>query len=189
MTWLKMMLQGGSVNMSSVATKLEACSEEELVAQTRTLGLKEQGALFAAAKGYRSLTLADIVPLGTTPGTQVVHQGKNSLKAFSLFQKRFSMAELGAKELWGFNSHSFSAFTGPGYFTASIRSSELVIDYTRVPPRALPGWPKVVANTGLHGLAYGGLVDTVRGVSSRVSIGAADRRGKSEGFFVLVRLG
>jgi len=186
---LKELLSKPSVDIADISATLDALDEATLVNETRTLGLKEQGVLYKAAKGFRQWTLEDMVPSINPAGKLVFHAGKNTLPAFSHFQKRFARPTPESKELWGFNEHTFRFVTGPGYFLARDSDGEVLVDYNHVPPSTPAGWPKVHPNTGLNSLTYGKMIDTLRGVSRRVSIGHADRQGKSMGYFVLVRLG
>ncbi len=155
-----------------------------------------QRAIDDAAKGKRVTTIDDIVPPGTPAVKEVIHWGRNSLLMFTRFQKRFCRpddAEAAAKgELWGYNHQTMSLFTGPGYFVAyNIADGEVLVDYTRLPPRGAPGWPKVLSNSArLSYFVYNGTRDTLRGVSKHVTIGRAARGEKiMNNWFVLCREG
>lgn len=164
----------------------------------RRWGKKEQAILFDAAQGFRKLTLDDFVPPSIDGAKEVIHHGKNTLPAFTHFQKRFckpATPEEEAKttaeatkhgvpegpELWGYNHQDFDWATGPGYFVVhqGEGEGEIDIDYRAVPASGvkLPsGWPDVVPNsTRLGGVVYGGMIDVMRGVSTHVSIGRAKK--------------
>lgn len=182
------------VDMDSVAAFLDDLHHEGRVAAIRSIGAKEQSRLFDAARGFRKVTVDDFVPAGTPPMTQVIHWGHNSLPAFSTFQKRFCLPDdadaRAAGELWGYNHQTLTSLTGPGYFVCyDVEDSEVLIDYTRIPPRGAPGWPRVLRNDQrLSRFIYNGTQDLMRGVSNHVSIGRASREGEPmPNWFVLCR--
>jgi hypothetical protein len=127
--------------------------------------------------------------------TPVRHYGRNTLPAFTWFEKRFCRppdvdpARPGA--LYGFNFQSLSVLTGPGYFVAhdDPAGREVLIDYRELPPLHPAGWPEIRGNErGLARLVYGSMVDRLRRVSEHVSIGSATRHGREFGsWFVLAR--
>lgn len=182
------------VKIDALAEHLDGLSHTERVAAIRTMTRKEQAALFDAAEGFRKVTAENFVPSGLGPLEQVIHWGKNSLPAFTRFQKRFCRPDAdeaaAAGELWGYNHQMWSVATGPGYFVAyDLPDGELLIDYTRIPPHGAAGWPKVLKNSQrLSRFVYNGTQDTMRGVSEHVTIGRAARRGKwMPNWFVLCR--
>jgi hypothetical protein len=126
----------------------------------------------------------------------VIHWGKNSLPAFTHFQKRFCRPKDDDKQLFGYNENGEKWAVGPGYFVmhapeenrADVLEGELDIDYTRVPNAKPDAWPAIKPNDGLGKLVYGGMIDVMRGISSHVSIGRAFRGGKwTDNYFVLCR--
>jgi hypothetical protein len=158
--------------------------------------------LYEAAQGFKPVTLDDYVPPGTEPLKEVIHHGKNSLPAFTHFQKRFCKPapEQAASGdlLYGYNHNSafLTGITGPGYYVANKSkwdASEVDIDYTRLPPGKPDAWPVIKDNEhGFGRLVYGNMIDVMRGISSHVSIGRARRlkNGSFEWFdawFVLCR--
>ena len=178
-----------------VARLLDGLAPDSRVAAVRALGRAEQRSLFAAVAGFLPLRLADLVPPEAAALAPVRHFGRNTLPAFTLFEKRFCRPP-GADpakpgELWGYNHQALAALTGPGYFVAHEDPArpEVWVDYTRVPPSAVPGWPPVRSNErGLSRLVYGFMIDTLRRVSEHVTIGSAARRGRELGsWFVLCR--
>lgn len=154
---------------------------------------QDMATLWEAVKSFRPISLDDFVPASVPPLVEVIHQGKNSLPAFTHFQKRFCRPAHPADgaSLVGYNVQSFSALTGPGYYVAhaSADPGEVEIDYTKTPREKPAGWPDVVPNRERLGrFVYHGLVDVMRGVSTHVTIGRNRKRGRwVDTWFVLVR--
>jgi hypothetical protein len=162
-----------------------------------------QSRLYEALKGFKPVTVDDYVPAGTDALKEVIHHGKNTLPAFTHFQKRFCKPADGSegaekKQLYGYNHNTpfVANWTGPGYYVArdwEEAAGEVAIDYTVIPPSKPDAWPAIRPNeSGLGRLVYGGMVDVMRGLSTHVSIGRARRlkNGKFEWFdawFVLCR--
>jgi hypothetical protein len=150
--------------------------------------------LWDAAKGFRPVTLDDFVPPSLAALVEVIHHGKNSLPAFSHFQKRFckpSAPEMNKDQLWGYNENWHEPFSGPGYYVAHAATDpgEVDIDYTMLPPGKVEGWPTIVPQSARLGrFIYEGMVDVMRGISSHVTIGRAKKKqGWMDAWFVLVR--
>lgn len=173
----------------SPAARLEAC---------RGVGRGLQRQLFEKAGASAPLTLDDYVPEGVDPLREVIHEGRNTLPAFRLFQKRFCRPANGGEVLFGYNEGDTRKLIGPGYFvmrsTAGAADEEalgsLVVDYTRVPDGPVAdGWPGVVPNSqGLQRFVYHNTRDYMRRVSAHVTIGAAYKKGKALGaWFILCR--
>jgi len=185
------MLSQMPVDMPAVAAFLDDLDHPVRLAAVRALGQKHLKNLYDAAQGFRPVNLDDVVPKDLGPGTQVRHYGKNSLPAFSIFEKRFMRPERDAQELWGYNFQSMAPLTGPGYFIArdNPERGEVDVDYNHVPPESPPGWPAVVENTrGLGRLVYGYMIDRLRGITGEVSIGRAWKKGKIQNaWFILCR--
>jgi hypothetical protein len=178
-----------------VARFLDRLASDDRIAAVRSLGRAEQRRLYRAVDGFLPLALSDLVPPAAADLETIRHFGRNTLPAFTRFEKRFCRPP-GADarkpgELWGFNFQTLSFATGPGYFVARQDPSrpEVWVDYTEVPPQSPPGWPAVRRNElGLSRFVYGHMVDTLRRVSEHVTIGSAARRGRELGsWFVLVR--
>jgi hypothetical protein len=168
----------------------------------RGWGRDTMAPLYEAAKGFKPVTLEDYVPSNVEPMREVIHHGKNSLPAFTHFQKRFCKppAEGIAKDvLYGYNHNTpfLSGITGPGYYVAHASnwdaSSEVDIDYTKLPPTKPETWPEIRPNErGVGNLVYGNMIDVMRGISTHVSIGRARKRKRGEfewfdAWFVLCR--
>jgi hypothetical protein len=192
---LRARLRAATVEPRQIAALLDALDHAARVAAVRTLGRAEQRALYRAVDGFRPLRLSDLVPARVGDFEPIRHFGRNTLPAFTLFEKRFCRP-LGADrekpgELYGFNFQTLQQLTGPGYFVAheDPRRPEVWVDYTRLPESHPAGWPPVRSNEhGLARLVYGFMVDTLRGVSEHVTIGSAARKGRDLGsWFVLCR--
>ena len=154
--------------------------------------------LWEAAKGFRPLTLDDLVPPSTAPLGDVVHHGKNSLPLFSHFRKHFcrpaappDAAAEASPELVGYNEQATSAFTGPGYYVArpSAEPGAIDFDYTKTPAQKAASWPPLAPSSARLGrFVYAGAIDVVRSISSHVCIGRVRKNGRDEDvWFVLVR--
>ena len=188
-------LADDAVDPVAIAALLDGLSHSDRVDAVRALGRNEQRRLYAAVDGFRPLALEDVVPPSVPDFEPVRHLGRNTLPAFTHFEKRFCRPR-GAdarkpEALYGYNFQSLSPLTGPGYFLAVTAPGrpEVWVDYRRVPPDHPEGWPEIRSNErGLSRFVYGYMVDTLRGVSEHVTIGSAARNGKDMGsWFVLCR--
>lgn len=180
------------IDLQRIAELLDGLGHEGRVHTIHTWGRRQQAALFEAAKGFRPIDLGFVVPAG--PLVAVEHEGFNTVGAFSSFSKVF--ANVGTESepvIVGYNEQFWRYFSGPGYFSVSEgegeHAGELVIDYNRVPTKKVDSWPPVRPNSGvIGGIAFGGQIDYLRGLSTHVSIGTATQRGKPRGvWFALVR--
>jgi hypothetical protein len=177
-----------------VADWLDALTSAQRIEAIRAAGRREQRRLYAAVEGFAPLGLADLVPESVPDGVTVRHHGRNTLPAFSHFEKRFcrppGFDPRKPDALWGYN-HQRLTLVGPGYFVARQDPArpEVLIDYREVPPEAPRGWPAVRSNEqGLGRLVFGGMVDRLRRVSEHVTIGSAARNGRDLGsWFLLTR--
>lgn len=180
-----------AVNLPRLSEILDGVGHVGRVAAMNRMTPKQMAELYEAAKGFRPLTLDHFVPSGTEPLKEVIHEGKNSLAAFTAFQKRFCRLPEKSDELGGYNHQAMGWFTGPGYFVAHdyTEPGEIGIDYYKVPSVKPEAWPAIRDNDGGFGqFVYGKMVDVMRGVSEHVSIGRAVRNGKvADNWFVLVR--
>src|SRR5262249_24960391 len=81
---------------------------ERMEAITSLGGPSLQSRLWHAAAGGAPVTQADLVPPDMAPLREVIFHGKNSLPAFTLFQKRFCRPSSGqpSDQLWGYNHQS-----------------------------------------------------------------------------------
>lgn len=184
-----------SPDPAAIAALCDAASHAERVSALAALGRREQRALYRATEGFRPLRLVDLVPAATPDAGEVRHHGRNTLPAFTRFQKRFCRAAGDDPEkpaaLHGYNFQPLARLTGPGYFVAraSPERAEVLIDYRQLPDTVPDAWPPVRANDrGLARVVYGGMLDTLRQVSQHVCVGSAARNGFELGsWFVLVR--
>jgi hypothetical protein len=176
------------VAIASFLDGLKSAERREAIAALA--GPRLQQRLYAAVADAPRVTLADFVPPDATPLREVIFHGKNSLPAFTLFQKRFCRPPRGGDELWGYNHQSLAWLTGPGYFVVHEEGARgAAIDYREVPPDHPPTWPEVKPNDrGFSRFVYNGMVDYMRRVAKDVFIGAAHRSDKELGnYFVLSR--
>src|SRR5262245_12722941 len=194
---LRALLGETPVEPRRVARLLDGLAHAERVAAVRSLGRREQRRLYDAVAGGLPLALADLVPPATADLAPVRHYGRNTLPAFTLFEKRFCRPGGADRrkpgELWGYNHQSTAWLTGPGYFVAydDPARPEVLIDYPRRPAGRAEGWPAPRSNEGIPArFVYGFMIDRLRGVSEHVTIGSAARHGRDLGsWFVLCREG
>jgi len=150
-----------------------------------------QGRLWSAVAAAPRVALADLVPRDFPPLREVIFHGKNSLPAFTFFQKRFCRPDRqGGDALWGYNHQNLAWLTGPGYFVVHEEPARgAAIDYREVPPRGCASWPAIKPNDrGFSRFVYKDMVDYLRRVSTHVLIGRATRHGKDlDNYFVLCR--
>ncbi len=190
------LLGASSVNADALAGAFNGLDSDACVAAIERLTKRDMIRMWGAVEG-RQVDAESFVPAGTAVDVEVIHEGKNSLPVFSRFQKRFTLAQGRPGVLYGYNHNWFNFTTaGPGYFVAHQDDSfgAYGLDYCQLPPRdvRLPsGWPAVVPqNRGLQRFIYANMVDYMRGVSDRVTIGRAWVKGKmTNNYFVLSRTG
>ena len=194
----KSLLGSSPIEPQKVADLLNGMGHEARVAATRSLGKAEQRRLYEGVDGFRPIRLVDIVPPSAQDFRPVRHFGKNTLPAFTHFEKHFcrpkGVASNAPGKLYGYNFQPTSwlaSITGPGYFIAheDPGRTEVWVDYNQVPTEHPDQWPEIQSNEkGLGRFVYGFMIDTLRGVSEHVSIGSAARRGRDLGsWFVLCR--
>ena len=181
-----------TIDLKRLAEVLDGLGHEGRVHTIHGWTKKRQAALFEAAKGYRPLDLDFLVPASIGPLVEVIHDGKNTLPAFTHFQKRFAKLDNDDFTIGGYNHQTLSPLTGPGYFVVTRgegdHEGELAIDYTKVPKHKPASWPGVANNEGgIGSLVYGGMVDYLRGISAHVSIGRAYKGKAMDAWFALVR--
>lgn len=192
---LSTLLREATVKPIEVARVLDDMTHAERVAAIRSIGRAEQRRLYEAAAGFRQLRMTDMVAANVPAMKPVRHYGKNTLPAFTHFEKRFTRpadADPNAPaQLWGYNEGSARWITGPGYFILrdDAERGELLVDYNLVPPAHPAEWPPIQRNErGLSQFVYGYMIDRLRGVSQHVTIGSAARKGKDLGsWFLLCR--
>jgi len=189
------LLREAVVKPHEVARTLDSMGHAERVQAIRAVGRAEQRRLYEAVSGFRPLRMTDAVPASAPDLAPVRHFGKNTLPAFSHFEKRFCRPP-GADpqqpdRLWGYNFSPVGGLVGPGYFVLrpDAARGELLVDYNLLPEGKPAAWPEIRSNErGLSRFVYGFMIDTLRGVSEHVTIGSAARRGKDLGsWFLLCR--
>ena len=134
---LKALLAERPVRPQSVADLLDGLGQDERVRAIRSLGRGPQSRLYEAVDGFRPVCLADLVPPGVGDFVPVHHFGRNTLPAFTHFEKRFCRPrDADPKqpgELYGFNFHTLAPLAGPGYFVAREDPGrpEVWVDYNQ----------------------------------------------------------
>jgi len=184
------------IGAEEIAAHLDALPLGKQVAAARTLsGRRIQRSLWNKVEGTPRIRVRDMVPLDYDPMRPVIFHGKNSLPAFTEFQKICCRppAAQAADVLWGYNETTIKTMVGPGYYVChDTESSPLggaAFDYRELPAAHPAGWPEIRPNSaGLSRFVYNGMVDYMRRVSQSVFIGSATRREREMGsYFVVVR--
>ncbi len=192
---LKGILSAPRVQREAVAKLLEEASSGERVMLTESIDGRGQAKLWQAAEG-NPVCIDELVPRDLAPLVPVIFHGKNSLPAFTRFQKRFCRPDRGnANEIWGYNYQPVSwlaPLTGPGYFVgydAPDRPGMVAVDYRRIPSGRPADWPELHDNRyRLSRFIFNGLVDYLRRVSGHLLIGRATRGGRDlDNYFLLCR--
>jgi hypothetical protein len=178
---LASLLEGGG-SARDIESHLDGLSSAARLAQVLAVTGRGVRRLYDAVAGGPVPSLDELVP----PATEgvVIYEGRNSLAAFSRFQKRFvRMSGL----VVGYNHQTMSFVTGPGYFVVHAPSGsgdhgqELDFDYTVAPPGEPAGWPAYRPNEGgLSRFVYGNMHDYVRRVARGVVVGKAYRHGVAQ---------
>ena len=178
----------------TLSEMLESMSVAERVAAATAVRGNQVRQLYELVRDGATTKLEDIVPASTMAGSTVVFEGRNSLPAFSRFQKRFTRTADGL--VFGYNHQPLrvaGALTGPGYFRVvdadNAHPGELLFDYTKPPPFEPEGWPAYRPNDmGGSRFVFMDLHDYVRKVADGVVVGSAFRHGEDQNaYFVLVR--
>lgn len=196
LTRIQELLRAPALDRDALAETFEAASPAERVEITESIDGAAQAKLWEAAAGG-AVTIEEMVPKSLGPLRPVIFHGKNSLPAFTRFQKRFCRPAAGVErdELWGYNHQPtrwLVPLTGPGYFVAYDSPDGpggVAVDYTRIPPDKPAGWPEIVDNSfRLSRFIYNGTIDYLRRVSQHLLIGRATRGGKPmPNYFLLCR--
>ena len=184
------LLTAEALDLDAIAEWLDAAEPSVRLEHVRAISGRDQSRLFEATQGRPGLTLSSIVPDTVGPLTEVIHNGRNSLPMFNIFQKRFARVESG-EFLVGYNEQSMRWATGPGYFVAREDNGEIAIDYRTLPDTKVDSWPEIISQSARLGrLVYYGMVDMLRPVSDHVTIGRAWKSGKvTNNYFLLCREG
>ena len=192
MPTLKEMLGSASVGLEEVTAHLDGLNHPERTDQVVALGNKEQQTLWKIADNSKPLTLEYVVPRDAKPLEFFPFNGKNSLPAFTRFQKVFYLDS--ERNVCGYNNAWIGWLVGPGYYMCQMNPKapeyEIQVDYTRIPTEHPSGWPEIKSNDIFPTMfVYGGTKDNLRWVSKDVVIGRAFKMGEDPmpNWFVLCR--
>ncbi|HEY8760854.1 MAG TPA: hypothetical protein VIP52_08085 [Candidatus Dormibacteraeota bacterium] len=177
------MLDGAHGDVAGLRSHVGQLSPAERTVECLSLAAPQQKRLWEMVSAGPAVA-GVLLPPGAA---STVFAGRNSLRMFTRFEKRFARQ---GPAVVGCNRHTLSWLIGPGYFTVEPDDTGgLRFDYERVPVDSPPGWPAVAPNTGTFARpVYGQLLDRVGWVSPDVLIGSAFRSGKLlDSYFVLVR--
>jgi len=189
------MISDAAVAPTAIADLLDNLDESTRIQVVRRLGRRDQQALYSKVEGFAPLELVDLVPATRPDLVEVRHLGRNSLPAFTIFEKRFCRLPGNSPDapdaLAGYNFQAMSPVTGPGYFMArdDTKTREVLVDYHHLPNLKPSDWPPIRSNErGLSRFVYGFMIDRLRRVSKHVTIGSAARNGRDLGsYFILNR--
>jgi hypothetical protein len=193
---LKELVTRSLPDAAEIASFLDGLTLEDRIAAARGLhGTNLQGSLWKAVVGTARVTTDEMVPHDYPVRRPVIFHGKNSLPAFTEFQKIcFRPDDNGSANVaWGYNETKVRPWVGPGYYTLhDTPESHLggaAFDYTQIPASTLPSWPEVRPNgKGLSRFVYANMLDYMRRVASEVWIGSAVKGGREIGsYFIVVR--
>ena len=193
----KSMISDVGVAPAAIADLLDGLEAALRTRVVRQLGRNDQQALYSKVEGFAPLELVDLVPPTRSDLEEVRHLGRNSLPAFTIFEKRFCRLPGSAPDkpdaLAGYNFQAMAPLTGPGYFLArdDTKTREVLVDYHRLPDQKPSDWPPIRSNErGLSRFVYGFMIDRLRRVSKHVTIGSAARKGRDlDSYFILSRAG
>jgi len=178
------LLEAPCTTMGDLREHIDGLSPASRVAECLALTAAQQKRLWAMASAEPAMT-GVLLPPGSP---SAVFAGRNSLRLFTRFEKRFAGS---GRATVGHNNHSLSWLIGPGYFMVKAGDGRgLLFDYEQVPAQSPPGWPAVARNSGTFARpVYGGLVDRVEWVSADVLVGSAYRSDEPlASYFVLARV-
>jgi hypothetical protein len=189
------MISDAAVAPAAIADLLDNLDESTRIKVVRRLGRRDQQELYSKVEGFAPLELVDLVPASRPDLVEVRHLGRNSLPAFTIFEKRFCRLPGSSPDapdaLAGYNFQAMSPVTGPGYFMArdDTKTREVLVDYHHLPNQKPSDWPPIRSNErGLSRFVYGFMIDRLRRVSKHVTIGSAARNGRDLGsYFILNR--
>lgn len=193
---LKTLLAGAAPDREQISSLLDGLALADKIAAVQELsGTTLQGALWRASASAPRVAVSELVP-GDYPRLRpAIFHGKNSLPAFSEFQKIcFRPAQTEAGDVaWGYNETRIRGVIGPGYYvlhdTPGAALGGAAFDYTQLPAAKLPAWPEIRSNhAGLSRFVYDNMVDYMRRVAAEVFIGSAVRGAREmNSYFIVVR--
>jgi hypothetical protein len=193
---LAKLLGDATATAGTLAAYLDRLSLAEAVGAVRSVsGRKAHAALWRLGAANQAVSVADLVPRNHPPMQPVTFHGKNSLPAFSWFEKICCRPPAATRDdvLWGYNETKIRPLIGPGYYVVTNTTGNplggVAFDYRSVPRDHPPGWPPIRANSvGLSRFIYNNTVDYMRRLAANVFIGCATRDGRELGsYFILVR--
>jgi hypothetical protein len=172
---------------AELASHLDGLAPDDRVEQVIAVKGRALARLWELVAGTAPLTLDEMLP-PAEKGTRI-YEGRNSLPAFTRFQKR--MTRLSSGQIIGYNHQVAAPVTGPGYFVVKAppesgeHQGELYFDYaefdTAAPSEAPEGWPPFKPNeAGLSALVYAHMQDYCRRVARGVLIGKAYKNEVSQ---------
>ena len=170
--------------LTSITEALDSASHDERLNWMYGLSGRELKAMYNLASSGGPLP---VTHFHTDAGAIVIHHGKNSLPAFTHFQKRVCLHE---GTLQGYNHQTLAWLTGPGHFTLrQDGDDEVIFDYITQPQTKPDAFPELIPNEKGGGrFVYAGMIDRVRRVSQHCVIGAAFKGDKDIGArFMLTR--
>lgn len=187
---LTALLDGGAT-YARISAHLDGLSSGARLEQVLGITGKRVGKLYDAVKDAPAIGIDDFFPKETPGGQTVIFEGRNSLPAFTRFQKRFCRGKDGV--IVGYNHQTMSFVTGPGFFVLTAgddtHPGEILFDYTLEPAFFPAGWPTYKKNTsGLSSQVYGNMKDYCRRVAKGVIVGAAFKSGVAQGAFFTLTL-
>lgn len=171
-------------SLAPITEALDQLDHDARVNWMRGLGRKQLKRLFVLGAEGGPL---DVDWYAGQDGEIVIHEGQNSLPAFTVFQKRFVRFE---GRVQGYNHQTMQAITGPGHFLVrQEEGGDVLIDYHVIPDSKPDVFPPLVPNeNGLSRFVYAKTIDRMRRVSRDCTIGQAEKNGKPLGaWFMLVR--
>lgn len=191
-------LRSTGVTAAEIEDLLDPLALEDTISAIRAVsGVRRQARLWSLVASNPAISVRDLVPIDYPAMKPVVFHGKNSLPAFTEFQKiccRPDSASVQDQDLlWGYNQGVLLPVVGPGYYTVHDTEDSdwgtCAFDYNMIPPASAPGWPEIRANSrGLSRFVYNRMIDYMRRVARNVFIGLATRDGQSlNSYFLVVR--
>lgn len=187
---LRSVLDAGG-KYAELSALLDGLAPAARLAEVLSITGSSVGKLYEAVADGPHMTMEDFFPASVPDGETLIYEGRNSLAAFSRFQKRFCRKD---GVIVGYNHQQMSFVTGPGYFVTTLGDGthphEILFDYTLEPPHLPAGWPAYKPNaSGLSRLVYFSMKDYCRKVADGVVVGKAYKEGKEVGaHFSLTRV-
>ena len=152
------------------------------------------GRLYEAVAGGAPPSLEELVPESAEAEGVLIYEGRNSLAAFSRFQKRFaretgSWSATTTSRCRSSRGRATSWCTRRAAAASTARSSTSTTPSPRRRAGERAGWPAYTPNErGLSRFVYGGMHDYVRRVARGVVVGKAYRHGAAQGAYFSLTL-